>query len=128
MQPQLRRGKKYYYSKGKNTMKNCNEKTNNAVAMYIKIQIELMTAQLEQMKSLYEQMQHEMIQDSGRKANRLLTIKECKAKYHNLSDYTLREWIRSGKIKAERAGEGQNGKYLINEASLDNAIFIGDSQ
>ena len=48
----------------------------------------------------------------------MLTIKECAVRYSGLSEYTVRNLVRQGKVKSVRAGTGGRGKYLVNSESL----------
>ncbi len=48
----------------------------------------------------------------------MLTVKECSKKY-SISEYTLRMLVAQKKIIGIRTGVGENGKILINAASLE---------
>jgi len=48
----------------------------------------------------------------------MLTIQECAAEFKGLTQNTIRQLIRKGKIKYIRTGEGRNGKILVNKTSL----------
>ena len=48
----------------------------------------------------------------------MLTIKESAALVTGLSEYTVRQLVKQGKVKSVRTGEGKNGKILINKADL----------
>lgn len=50
----------------------------------------------------------------------MLTIKECLSVVSGLTESTLRKLITQGKIPSIRAGEGANGKILINKTALIN--------
>lgn len=48
----------------------------------------------------------------------MLTIKESAALISGLSENTVRQLVRQGKVKSVRTGEGRNGKILVNKADL----------
>lgn len=48
----------------------------------------------------------------------MLTIKECAAIAHGLSEHTIRKLALKGEVSSIRTGEGKNGKILINKQSL----------
>ncbi len=48
----------------------------------------------------------------------MLTIKESAALVTGLSEHTVRQLVKQGKVKSVRTGEGKNGKILINKADL----------
>ena len=48
----------------------------------------------------------------------MLTIKECFDLVPGLSEYSIRKLVKQGKVKYIRAGEGNNGKILVNKNSL----------
>ena len=48
----------------------------------------------------------------------MLTIKESAALISGLSEHTVRQLVKQGKIKSVRTGEGRNGKILVNKADL----------
>ena len=48
----------------------------------------------------------------------LLTIKECLGVISGLSEHTVRQLVKQGKIKSIRTGEGKTGKILVNKADL----------
>lgn len=48
----------------------------------------------------------------------MLTIQECAEEFKGLTQNTIRQLIRKGKIKYIRTGEGRNGKILVNKTSL----------
>lgn len=48
----------------------------------------------------------------------MLSIKECVTRFPGLTDYTVRNLIKQGKVTAVHAGAGLNGKYLVNSESL----------
>ncbi len=48
----------------------------------------------------------------------MLTIQECAAEFKGLTQNTIRQLVRQGKIKYIRTGEGRNGKILVNKTSL----------
>lgn len=48
----------------------------------------------------------------------MLTVKEASKKY-SISEYTLRKLVAQKKIIGIRTGVGENGKILINVASLE---------
>ena len=48
----------------------------------------------------------------------LLTIKECADMIDGLSEHTVRQLVKQGKVKSIRTGVGKNGKILINKADF----------
>jgi hypothetical protein len=48
----------------------------------------------------------------------MLTIKECVKAVHGVSENSIRQIVAQGKVKSVRAGEGKNGKILVNKADL----------
>ena len=48
----------------------------------------------------------------------VLTIKESAALISGLSEHTVRQLVRQGKVKSLRTGAGRNGKILVNKADL----------
>lgn len=48
----------------------------------------------------------------------MLTIKESAALISGLSEHTVRQLVRQGKVKSVRTGEGRNGKILVNKSDL----------
>lgn len=48
----------------------------------------------------------------------MLTIKEGAALISGLSEHTVRQLVKQGKVKSVRTGEGKNGKILVNKADL----------
>ena len=48
----------------------------------------------------------------------MLTIKECTQTVSGLSEHTVRQLVKQGKVKSVRTGEGRNGKILVNKADL----------
>lgn len=48
----------------------------------------------------------------------MLTIKECTAVVHGLSEHTVRQLVAQDKVKYIRTGEGKRGKILVNKADL----------
>ena len=48
----------------------------------------------------------------------MLTIKESAALISGLSEHTVRQLVRQGKVKSVRTGAGRNGKILVNKAEL----------
>lgn len=48
----------------------------------------------------------------------LLTIKESAELIDGLSEHTVRQLVKQGKVKSIRTGEGKNGKILVNKADL----------
>ena len=48
----------------------------------------------------------------------MLTIKESAALISGLSEHTVRQLVRQGKVKFVRTGAGRNGKILVNKADL----------
>ena len=58
----------------------------------------------------------------------MLTIQECSQAFRGLSQNTIRQLVRQGKIKYIRTGEVsevRNGKILVNKTSL--AEYLSDN-
>lgn len=53
----------------------------------------------------------------------MLTIQECCETFKGLTKYTVRKLVLDGKVSYVRAGDGKNGKMLINKSSL--AKYLG---
>ena len=45
-------------------------------------------------------------------------IKESAALISGLSEHTVRQLVKQGKVKSVRTGAGRNGKILVNKADL----------
>ena len=48
----------------------------------------------------------------------MLTIKECTEVVQGLSEHTVRQLVKQGKVKSVRTGQGRNGKILVNKTDL----------
>ena len=48
----------------------------------------------------------------------MLTIKECADVIQGLSEHTVRQLVRQGKVKSFRTGIGKSGKILVNKEDL----------
>ena len=48
----------------------------------------------------------------------MLSIKECAAEFKGLSEHSIRLLVARNKIPSFRAGEGVNGKIMINKYAL----------
>ena len=48
----------------------------------------------------------------------MLTIKESATLISGLSEHTVRQLVKQGKVKSVRTGAGKNGKILVNKADL----------
>lgn len=48
----------------------------------------------------------------------MLTIKESAALISGLSEHTVHQLVKQGKVKSVRTGEGKNKKILVNKADL----------
>ena len=46
------------------------------------------------------------------------TIKECADMINGLSEHTVRQMVKQGKVKSIRTGVGKNGKILVNKADF----------
>ena len=56
--------------------------------------------------------------DTVNKPTEMLTVRECTELIQGLTAYSVRKLVSSGKINSIRAGDGNNGKILINKNSL----------
>lgn len=56
--------------------------------------------------------------DTKASTTEMLTVRECTDLIQGLTAYTVRLLASSGKISSVRAGEGKNGKILVNKSSL----------
>ena len=48
----------------------------------------------------------------------MLTIKECTNVVQGVSERSIRQIVALGKVKSVRAGEGKNGKILVNKVPI----------
>ncbi len=48
----------------------------------------------------------------------MLTVRECTETVKGLSEYTIRQLVKSGKLPFIRTGKGKRGKILINKSDL----------
>lgn len=48
----------------------------------------------------------------------MLTVRECTEAVKGLSEYTIRQLVKSGKLPSIRTGKGKHGKILINKSDL----------
>ncbi len=48
----------------------------------------------------------------------MLTIKECADVIQGLSEHTVRQLIKQGKVRSFRTGIGRSGKILVNKEDL----------
>lgn len=58
------------------------------------------------------------VKSSASEKVEMLTIKESAALVGGLSEHTVRQLVKQGKVKSVRTGEGKNGKILVNKADL----------
>lgn len=58
------------------------------------------------------------IADTNSEPTEMLTVMECTDLIQGLTAYSVRKLASSGRINSIRAGEGKNGKILINKNSL----------
>ena len=56
----------------------------------------------------------------------MLTIKECAALVHGLSEHTVRQLVKQDKVAYIRTGAGRNGKILVSKASLLKYLDVTD--
>ena len=77
---------------------------------------------IEMVKAFIEMLRADESRNSSgepeKKPMEMLSIKECAVRYSGLSEYTVRNLVRQGKVKSVRAGTGGRGKYLVNSESL----------
>lgn len=81
---------------------------------------EKILALLEEFIDIQESDDNIVSEESDTKASttEMLTVKECTDLIQGLTAYTVRLLASSGKISSVRAGEGKNGKILVNKSSL----------
>ena len=48
----------------------------------------------------------------------MLTIKECAEAVSGLSEHTVRQLVKHGKVAFIRTGQGERGKILVSKSSL----------
>ncbi len=48
----------------------------------------------------------------------MLTIKECAEAVSRLSEHTVRQLVKQGKVTFIRTGQGERGKILVSKSSL----------
>lgn len=75
---------------------------------------------LNELKTMYEKPQE---QKSPEAVAEMLTIAECCDTFRGLTKYTVRKLVLDNKVAYVRAGDGRNGKVLVNKDSL--AKFLG---
>ena len=77
---------------------------------------------IEMVKAFIEMLRADESRNSSgepeKKPMEMLSIKECVTRFPGLTDYTVRNLIKQGKVTAVRAGASLNGKYLVNSESL----------
>lgn len=69
-----------------------------------------------------EQTDRERENKQNDKPMEMLTIKECSETIKGLSEHTIRQLIRQGKLAYLRTGRGERGKILVNKAALVDYI------
>lgn len=70
------------------------------------------------LSELIEANDSEQVTEVSTGAVEMLTVKECTEAVRGLSEHTVRKLIKQGKLPYLRAGDGVNGKMLINKADL----------
>lgn len=75
---------------------------------------------LNELKTMYEKPSEPKPPES---VAEMLTIAECCEAFRGLTKYTVRKLVLDNKIAYVRAGDGKNGKMLINKSSL--AKYLG---
>jgi len=75
---------------------------------------------LNELKTMYEKPSEPKPPES---VAEMLTIQECCDTFKGLTKYTVRKLVFDGKVSYVRAGDGKNGKMLINKSSL--AKYLG---
>ena len=92
-----------------------NEQNNNQLEI-----IRALIGVLNELKTMYENppepKQPETVAE-------MLTIAECCNTFRGLTKYTVRKLVLDGKVSYVRAGDGKNGKVLVNKDSL--AKYLG---
>ena len=78
------------------------------------------------LSELIETNDSEQVAEVTPNAVEVLTIKECTEAVKGLSEHTVRNLIKQGKLSYLRTGDGVNGKMLINKADL-LAYFNGQT-
>ena len=56
----------------------------------------------------------------------MLTVKECAALVDGLSEHTVRQLVKQGKVAYIRTGAGRNGKILVSKVSLLQYLGVLD--
>jgi excisionase family DNA binding protein len=64
-----------------------------------------------------ETMLKEILNKENEKENRMFSVKEL-SKYANVSELSIRNWIKEGKLEAKRLG----GRILIDENQFKNGL------
>lgn len=75
---------------------------------------------LNELKTMYEKPPEQKPQET---VAEMLTIAECCDTFRGLTKYTVRKLVLDNKVAYVRAGDGKNGKVLVNKSSL--AKYLG---
>lgn len=81
---------------------------------------ELITLLEEKIKIDTEEKSLPPISCSSSQPIEMLTVKECTETVKGLSEHTLRQLIKQGKLPYVRTGAGKNGKILVSKNAMLN--------
>ena len=70
------------------------------------------------LSELIEANDSEQVSEVKSDAVEMLTVRECTEAVKGLSEHTVRQMVKQGKVKSIRTGVGKNGKILINKADF----------
>lgn len=85
-------------------------------------QLEIIHALIEVLNSLKTTLETPLEPKPQESCAEMLTIQECCDTFCGLTKYTVRKLVHDDKVAFVRAGDGKNGKVLINKASLSDYL------
>jgi len=81
-------------------------------------QLQIISALIEVLKTLKSVYETPPTPKPQENVAEMLTVQECCDTFKGLTKYTVRKLVLDGKIAYVRAGDGKNGKVLVNKDSL----------
>ena len=88
-------------------------------------QLQIISALIEVLKTLKSVYETPPTPKPPESVTEMLTIQECCDTFKGLTKYTVRKLVLDNKVAFVRAGDGKNGKVLVNKASL--AKYLGEA-
>ena len=86
-------------------------------------QLAIITALIEVLNTLKSTYENPPAAKPPESVAEMLTVQECCDVFKGLTKYTVRKLVADNKIAYVRAGDGKNGKMLVNKDSL--AKYLG---